>query len=236
MSEALRVALVAEGPTDRIAIGTILSAVWGVEVPFICTLIQPERREAELGGSADASQAVAYGATGGGWGGVYRWCRSIAAKGTGEVLQVGELQYDMLIMQLDVDVARKNYSDANITEPIGLPLPCARPCPPASNSANALQAVVNSWLAPVTTEQLVWCFPADNLETWLFAGSGRRLPAGATHIECRHDIAGRIPKRPAAYHRQSATLRENWPEVEAHCPQAKAFSDALRNVRSLLEI
>jgi uncharacterized metal-binding protein len=42
---------------------------------------------------------------------------------------------------LDADVAEKNYSDANIANPVKNDLPCVQPCPPASHTIQALEQV-----------------------------------------------------------------------------------------------
>jgi hypothetical protein len=67
----LRVALVAEGPTDRIVIESVLRATLG-ERPFVLTLQQPEESLAFGGGG--------FGRLGAGWAGVYRWCKQVASR------------------------------------------------------------------------------------------------------------------------------------------------------------
>ena len=67
MSDPLRIALVAEGPTDRIVLEAAITALLG-QRSFVLSLKQPEVSEAFTGGAS--------GASGAGWGGVYRWCRT----------------------------------------------------------------------------------------------------------------------------------------------------------------
>ena len=61
MSDRLRIALVAEGPTDRIVIEAALRSTLGSR-PFVLNQFQP------VG-------SVAFGPMGSGWSGVYRWCQ-----------------------------------------------------------------------------------------------------------------------------------------------------------------
>lgn len=63
MSE-LRVALVAEGPTDAVVIEAALRAL--LPRPFVLTQLQPEPTRPKLGT---------------GWGGVLRWCLDFAKRG-----------------------------------------------------------------------------------------------------------------------------------------------------------
>lgn len=59
MSEPLRVALVGEGPTERVVIEAALASILR-ERPFILKQLQPE-------------ESLPFGAIGTGWVGVYRW-------------------------------------------------------------------------------------------------------------------------------------------------------------------
>ena len=61
MSEPLRVALVCEGPTDKIVLSAILPGLLGR--PVVVTMVQPMEEELSGGGSA----------LGFGWRGVRRW-------------------------------------------------------------------------------------------------------------------------------------------------------------------
>lgn len=235
MSEPLRIGLVAEGPTDLIGIEAILKAVLGTEISFVCTQIQPQSSTSEpLGGSTDASQ-IRYDTPG--WGGVYKWCRELSANGVEDVFAAGRLQCDMLIIHLDVDVSSFTYQSANITEPVGLPLPCAKPCPPASNSAEALREVALSWLSPVTADsRIIWCLPAMNMETWVYMSQQRTLPDGRP-VECRNDISGRIRKSLREYRKRQPALEKNWSHVQQTCSQADVFSAGLlHTVRSLFAV
>jgi hypothetical protein len=59
---------------------------------------------------------------------------------------------------VDADVAREDEIN------------CAKPCPPAQDTCEALAQRVMTWLGnPVTDERLVLCIPADNTEAWVLA-------------------------------------------------------------------
>ena len=71
MSEPLRIAAAVEGPTDAIVLEAVLKALLQ-DADFVFQTLQPE-------GSA------AFGNTGVGWVGVYRWIRQSASEGGGSV-------------------------------------------------------------------------------------------------------------------------------------------------------
>lgn len=232
MSDPIRIALIAEGATDKIVIEAALEALLPQGTAIILRQLQPDTPEGDvLGGSADATAGI----HGGGWGGVCRWCRSVSGMDSGGIMSVAQLAYDFVIIHLDVDVSYKTYKSANIFSPTGLPLPCAKPCPPASASADALKEVVKSWLAPVTTEaNVLWCLPAYNTETWGYAAWRTADARGLSNLECQRDIPQKLKshvektKRKYLLHQHDITT--NWATVEELCPQAKAFSDAVRTV------
>src|SRR6266496_2182734 len=102
MSDPLRIALVAEGPTDGVVIEAALRAVLD-ERTFVLKQIFPEG-------------STSFGELGSGWIGVYRWCHQSARRGNGAlsrdklVLQ----NFDLLILHLDADVAGFKYEDGTI--------------------------------------------------------------------------------------------------------------------------
>ena len=101
MSKALRIALVAEGPTDFEVIQAALKAV--LPDPFVMVQLQPEPTQPKLGG---------------GWCGVLKWCHEVAQRHDGPLLEDPTLQinpYDLILIHLDVDVALKQYPDCGDT-------------------------------------------------------------------------------------------------------------------------
>ncbi len=159
MSDPVRIALVAEGPTDRIVIEAAIRSMLG-ERPFVLRQLQPE-------------ESVAFGPPGTGWGGVYRWCKDSARRGNGRLSGDGLvfIGYDMLVLHLDADVADEVYRNARIVaDPADGLLPCARPCPPASATTDALRTVLLSWCGEVAEPaDVVICMPSKSMETWVVA-------------------------------------------------------------------
>ena len=141
MSEPLRIALVTEGPTDRIVLGALLPAVLGRDV--VISAVHPD----------DTSLAFGGGPEGFGWQGVLRWCEARSRPdeaGLHDVLA----QSDILALQLDGDVARA--------------LGCTEPCPPAARRAEFLRRKVADALGPAELPaQVVVAVPMDALEGWL---------------------------------------------------------------------
>lgn len=143
MSEPLRIALVAEGPTDYEVIAAALRAV--LKQPFVMTLLQPEATQPQFGG---------------GWGGVLKWCYTTSRRHSGPLSQDPTLSlFDLIILHLDADVAAKHYADcgpavAKMAHACNWkPLPCHRPCPPAADTCIALLHVLTAWLAPATVPE-----------------------------------------------------------------------------------
>ncbi len=157
MSEPLRVAVVAEGPTDGIVIRAALAAILP-DRPFVPVQLQPEG-------------SLAFGSTGGGWSGVYRWCKQAVRRGSGrlsgDLLTLG--RFDIVVIHLDADVAGKTYRSANLAPETGdRTLPCEVPCPPAASTCDALRAVLLSWCGESTTPaRVVLCVPSKSTETWV---------------------------------------------------------------------
>ena len=64
MSDPLRIALVAEGATEREVIDAALKVILAPR-SFVLTQLQPEATKPDIGG---------------GWGGVLKWCHQLAAR------------------------------------------------------------------------------------------------------------------------------------------------------------
>src|SRR4030042_430267 len=116
MSEPLRIAFVVEGPTDFIMLKTIIANLLE-DRDFVPQVLQPEMSEAFKPVPGED----------GGWPGVCRWCLQVAKQGGGRLSNSPLLGfYDLLILQLDADVARAQYSDGHIQNPFpDTTLPCA---------------------------------------------------------------------------------------------------------------
>ena len=162
MSEPIRVGLVAEGPTDRIVVECALRAMLA-ERSFVLTQMQPEG-------------SLAFGNLGAGWGGVYRWCKQSARRGDGRLSMDRLLQFDLLVIHVDADVAVLEYTGANIVaDNSDAALPCEQPCPPSSGTTNALRQVVLSWCGENSIpERTVLCVPSKSIA--LVAQAHRSAP------------------------------------------------------------
>lgn len=221
MSEALRVALVAEGPTDMIVIEAAISQILE-DRPYVQTQLHPE-------------QSLAFGPLGTGWGGVFRWCQQAAMRGGGSLSGDPLFDFqDILVLHLDADVADKDYSDANIRDSFG-DLPCAEPCPPPDATTDRLRRVLLRWAGEKDApERTVLCTPSKSTEAWVLAAVFPNDPAVVSgNLEClRHPesrlgqqpIRTRINKSVSDYEKHKDTLREAWTRVTETCTEAQRFS------------
>jgi hypothetical protein len=227
MSE-LRIALVAEGPTDYELIKAALQAI--LQRPFFLTLLQPESSLPALGG---------------GWGGVLKWCDAAGKRRAGPLDTDPTLAlFDLLIIHLDADVALKQYLDygpelaAEAVSKAWPALPCNQPCPPAANTCAALQTVLLGWLGQAKPGgKTVLCLPAQSTGAWLVAALLPATHALCQGLECNPaaeaglaqlPIALRVKRKSAIeYRRHAASVDTNWAAVKALCGQAGIFEQAI---------
>lgn len=228
MSE-LRIALVAEGPTDLEIIQAVLNAV--LPTPFTLTQLQPESTLPDMGT---------------GWGGVLKWCEATSHRHDGALDTDPTLAgFDLLIIHLDADVAHKRYEHCGQDMPATAQakgwhaLPCHRPCPPATDTCIQLGQTLRSWLAPAAPAQTtVLCLPAQSTGAWLAAAV---LPAAhelLVGLECNLDAetrlgstampkTQRIKKQRLAYRKHAPSISEHWDQVKQRCQQAAQFESDL---------
>ena len=212
MSEPLRIALVAEGPTDRVVISAALRVILSHRA-FVLTQLQPE-------------SSIVFKETGTGWVGVYRWCKQAAKRGFGRLAQDALLfqNYDLLILHVDADVADMSYADGSIAQqPSDAPLPCACPCPPASATTNALRSAVLSWGGDVAIPpRTVICMPSKSTEAWVVAALFPGDQSIQQGIECFANPESRLGQQPKKhrirkkqrdYEDRSAELSKAWPRL-----------------------
>jgi hypothetical protein len=225
MSEPIRIAVVAEGPTDGIVIRAAIASVLGGQ-PFIFKQLQPE-------------ESQAFGRLQGGWVGVYHWCRQAVERAGGSVANDPLFaSYDILIVHLDSDVAKVQYADGGILDPVN-DLPCVRPCPPAHDTTNRLRAVMTRWVGGLPLpSRLVWCTPSLCTETWVLAALYQGDPAvTAGTLEWHPDPHLRLQAKPLngrlvtggkkitkMYRSRSPEITEAWPKVRRQCSEAERFS------------
>lgn len=212
MSDPLRIALVAEGPTDGVVIEAALRSMLNTR-PFVVNQIFPEG-------------STSFGELGTGWVGIYRWCRQSAKRGNGQ-LQTDALvfqNYDLLILHLDADVAGYKYDDGSITpeSSVGV-LPCQAACPPSVDTTNALRMVLLSWCGQIAVpERTVLCMPSKSTEAWVVAALFPNDPVMAQGIEChpkpeirlsQQPKARRIHKKKRDYEARAKELEAAWPRI-----------------------
>lgn len=226
MSELLRIALVAEGPTDTIVIEAALRAILA-ERPFLLKQLQPEG-------------SLVFGLLGGGWGGIYRWCKQSASRGMGRLSADALLfaAYDLLIIHVDADVASATYQAANVVPCAGDgPIPCAEPCPPARATTDRLRMTVLSWCGEdLLPARVVLCTPAQSIEAWVLSAV---FPADAQfqkHGECLFAPEERLAAQPKAqrmrkaqrdYRRRAEFFTRHWATM-AELEEAARFESELR--------
>lgn len=226
MSDPMRIAVAVEGPTDAIALEAILSAVFPEADPVLQTL-QPE-------GSA-AFGSKLFTDTGYGWGGVYRWIGQAVEEGDGSISGCLVLDYhDLLIVQVDADVAHTTYRSAGINDAPRDDLPCDHACPPASATTDALRAVILNWLGEdACPEKVVLCTPSKSIETWVLAAVCPENPVvRRVGWECNLNPVGqlgalpkpvRFGKNVGDYSRRRGIIAENWRAVATRLSEAARF-------------
>ena len=225
MSEPLRVALVAEGPTDRLVIEAAVGSILGAN-PFVLKLLQPE-------------ESLPFNQLRGGWSGVYYWCIQAAARAGGRLRDDPLFTtFDVLILHLDADVAANRYADAGIIDTVN-DLPCARPCPPPENTTNQLRAVILRWVGETRLPpKTVLCTPSKNIEAWVLSALYPTAPVVTSgNLECYPTPGSQLQAKPLkgrlvtggrkiveAYRQRAHEIAGAWPQVRACCTEARRFS------------
>lgn len=219
MSRPVRVAFVMEGPTDYVVLRAAVRALLAGR-DFEATNIWPELDE-NLRPKTE-----------GGWGGVYKWCRQVLEQADGAAREnpVFALN-DMVVIQVDADVARMKYQDYGIKDAPNDDLPCEQDCPPPSATTDALRAVMLGWLDETTVPpHAVFCTPSKNIETWVLVGlSPENEQAKKANIECRWGLEVQLRKCGLKklidnYKASENGLQDAWPSVRKKCLEAERFS------------
>jgi hypothetical protein len=227
----LRVALVAEGPTDAIVIGAALKAL--LPRAFVLTRLQPEPTRPELGA---------------GWGGVVRWCLDFAKRGHARLEDDPTLPgFDLLVIHIDADVVAKRHCDvsselAELATQRGWPaLPDDAACPPPSRGADAMRARLLAWAGiDQVGPRTVSCVPSRAIEAWLVAAKFPDGHALLGDLECnlalerklkQLPVNERIKKTEREYLAHERTVTSRWTVVRERCTQAERFSQDVASVR-----
>ncbi len=238
MSKTLRIAFVVEGPTDLIILEEVIAKFLEGR-DFVPRYFQPEM--------SAVFQPVA-GEHGLGWPGVCRWCRQVAKQAGGRARDNVFFDLnDLLVLQVDADIAGSSYAAGHIDDPFpGIStLPCEEPCPPPSATTDRLRALVLRWLGERTVPpSTVFCIPSKALETWLLVG----LFPKSTVVSCQNDIECR--QNPAKTLRGQAKERRlvsgnhknedkyrqlapefvgDWTRVAERCSEARLFEQTFRS-------
>ncbi len=220
----LRVALVAEGPTDAIVIEAGLKAL--LPRPFVLTPLCPEPTRPKLGT---------------GWGSVLRWCLEFEGRGHARFEDDPTLPgFDLFVIHIDADVAEKRYADvsneiADLAIQRGWPtLPNVIPCPPPDGSSDAMRTCILAWTGMREPgPKTVLCVPSKAVEAWLTAATFDEGHALQNGLECNLNLAARLNALPVAqrikktsrdYRAREQTVTAAWSLVRQRCTQAERFS------------
>lgn len=234
MSDSLLIGLVAEGITDFVIIRAALESILNGR-SFDLKLLQPEE-SAAFGGVGQA------GEHGGGWKGVYKWCKQAQSRNEGPIsLDPLFLMYDLLIVHLDVDVAYENLAGERDTQFSELRdrFPCSRPCPPVRETSNALRAEMQRWLSETELpENVIFCTPASSTESWVIAAllpddTGFQRHHRKDNWECYLNSESRLGQQPIAirfkkayvdYDARANKFQDGWPTVCEMLSEANRFN------------
>lgn len=224
MSE-IRIALIAEGPTDYEVINAALRAILGRS--FVLSLLQPEATRPEFGG---------------GWGGVLKWCHEAGKSGFASLDSYPPLSgFDLVIIHVDADVASDSYSNCGhaaeeVAASAGWPaLPCAVACPPPLPTVERLEQVIGGWLGGTSIgTKALFCIPSKSTGTWLAAAcfpaahsilQGGECDLGLENGLSRLTLSERIKKTTVQYREKSRFVIESWANVKAECLLAARFEE-----------
>jgi hypothetical protein len=219
MSSPLRIAIVCEGPTDKIILDELIEAVVG-HPNFRSVLVQPLM-------SALVSD---FGPYGGGWAGVLRWCTQAVADGIPFEESKTAINNDLIIVHVDADVARET-SLAHVS--------LVGPCPPAQGTCDNIRHHIRVLLGGrELPNYLVLCIPADSTEAWVVAALNPSLAASNSPWECYQKPEDQLPsvkvrgkavgKSQKSYKRVSSDVAAGWPSAKLHWPEANRFEADLR--------
>ncbi len=232
MSKPMRVAFVLEGPTDYFVLCAAVRALLNGR-DFELTNIRPELDE-NLRPKTE-----------GGWGGVYKWCRQVLEQ-AGDPARENPVfaVNDLVVIQVDADVARKTYKDYGIRDAPDDELArgtCEKCCPPPGATTDALRAVMLGWLNETSIPPgVVLCTPSKKIETWvLVALFPEDASARQPNVECRWDGEVRLRKYGLIkshqkliekYQAHEKDIQNAWPKIRQKCSEAERFSlDFLAN-------
>lgn len=236
MSNSIKIGFVVEGTADFIILSQVVGTILG-EPNYVSIPIQPHLTN---------DFRVAQDSQAGSWTGVYYWCREVSSDSAGELAVNPLLSFcDLVVVQIDADVACKTYTSAHILDPPPRAvLPCQKPCPPSENSTTALRAVVLKWLnEDKLPDKVVFCTPSKATDLWVAIGLfyNRRDVGGLREVECRDDPKSLLRGKPAPrklidgnqpdlakYLEFAPEVAQNWDIVRRRCTEAMRFDSEFR--------
>lgn len=238
MSDPLSIAFVVEGPTDFVMLKAIVSRILDGR-DFVPTIVQPE---------LDRTGKALPGESGLGWPGVFRWCRQASQQAGGGLSNNPLfLVHDLLVLQVDADVAEATYAQGHIEDPVpkNPTLPCVLPCPPPSATTNRLRAVILLWIGETALPpQTVFCTPSKALEAWILAGLFPDDPVVQKgKVECHANPENLLRAKPKKqrlisggkkqrdkYDAYARHLADNWDFIKRKCTEAYRFESDFLSV------
>lgn len=231
------VGFVCEGPRDSDLLAAVVSHILDEDIAAL--YLQPE--------------PSLTGENGNGWKGVWSWCEK-NGKLLDRYMQGAVPKIDMIIVQMDGDVARKEkevhcscYADECEASGTIFPLKCNnKQCPiilPCKNHVSEaceyaahLQNLIKSYFPG---EYIPICvIPCDSTDAWIVAAF-----EGIENIECLPDPWMNVISKSKEYHtirvpghKKTATVYAqfiptvcmNWELVKSRCSQAADFESAIR--------
>jgi hypothetical protein len=230
MSKPVRVAFGVEGDTDLVMLKAAVQSLLG-ERDFVPTLLQPQNSEI----LQPTSEVLPLG-----WPGVYHWCQQTSGAIMGNFRNdVLFLNHDVLIIQLDADVAAFTYKSGHIEDNCQ-DLPFKAQCPPPHATTNRLRNVLLRWMHEnEIPPRTVFCTPSKSLEGWIVVAlyPNERVVTNKT-IECREDPESILRGKPKAerlvhgkkkdvgrYKERANDFVLAWGQVQTCCSEAKRFSE-----------
>lgn len=187
------IGIVCEGPTDYIILKGVIDKITGEQNTYV--MLQPE--------------ANLIGQFGNGWKGVWKWCHDNAGIRT-QLMQSVQPVLDLLIVQMDGDVSRKEKSahcwchsvpceyreirnplECDVTPEGRASCPIILPCPthPASVAGymTHLKQLLTTWLHGANDACIV--IPCDSTEAWVVAAYDRTPEIESVADPWEHIIA-----------------------------------------------
>jgi hypothetical protein len=228
MSDNINIAIIAEGKTDFIMLEAVIKSIIQNYDPKI-TLIQPEESNINH--------------LGGGWRGVCLWCDELKNTNSNIVDDIIFINYDLIIIQLDADVADVNYSSYPYLHINYNDLPCRKGCPPVSDTTDELRKVLLNWLGMKSVPpKTILCTPSKSLESWVLCGLyPKDIFVKNKSIECRDNPEQLLESKPLPrlisngkknvdeYKRRSVEFGRSWSFITTVCTEAKRFEDELKS-------